>query len=360
MRWRLPLALAAAIGIGGCSTGRVEGPIDYKSASTVPPLEVPPDLTAPAPDSRFAVTATLSEYEALRSQGGTAASGVLPKYEKVRIERDGALRWLVVDEPVEKLWPLVKNFWQDQGLLVSLEAPAAGVMETEWAENRALIPESITGRLFSLAMPELDKYRTTFERTADGKGTEITISHRGMVGYYTDDARVDIGWAPRPSDPALERELLVRLMERLGTPVAKAKAAVASEAAAQERVRVKSGKEGVEQLELLEPFDRAWRRISLALDRAGFTVEDRDRQKGLFYVRYADTDAAAEKKEESLLSRLAFWRSSDEKTGKTQRYRIEVRQTGDNSEVKVLDEVGAPAPAGTSQRILAILHKQLK
>jgi len=360
MQWRLPLALAAALWIGGCSTQRVEGPVDYKSASTVPPLEVPPDLTAPARDSRFAVSATLSEYEALRSQGRVSASAVLPRIDKVRVERAGALRWLVVDEPAEKLWPQVKDFWQEQGLRVSLEVPEAGIMETEWTENRAVIPESITGRLFSLAMPELDKYRATFERTADGKGTEITITHRGMVGYYTDDAHVDVGWKPRASNPALEREFLVRLMERLGTPAERAKTAVAGAEAARERVQVQSGKDGIERLELLEPFDRAWRRVSLALDRAGFTVEDRDRQKGLFYVRYADTDAAAEKKEESLLSRLAFWRSSDDKRGKTQRYRIEVRQVRESSEVKVLDEAGAPAPGGTSQRMLAILHEQLK
>jgi outer membrane protein assembly factor BamC len=361
MRWRLPLALAAALGISGCSTDRVEGGrVDYRSASTVPPLEVPPDLTAPAQDSRFAVSATLSAYEAQRLQGRTGPSSVLPKIENARIERAGALRWLVVDEPAEKLWPLVKNFWQNQGLKVTLEVPEAGVMETEWTENRAVIPESITGRLFTLAMPELDKYRTTFERTADGKATEITISHRGLLAYYTDDAHVDMGWKPRPPDPALEAEFLVRLMERLGTPAEKAKAAVASTAAQQVRARKVSDAQGNERLEVLEPFDRAWRRVGLALDRVGFTVEDRDRQKGLYFVRYADPDAAREKKEESLLSRLAFWRSSDEEKRKAQRYRIEVRQSGDASDVRVLDQAGAPAPSATVQRILAILLEHLK
>ena len=34
-------------------------------------------------------------------------------------------------------------------------------------------------------------------------------------------------------------------------------------------------------------FSQAWRRTGLAIDRAGFTVEDRDRSRGLFFVRYA-------------------------------------------------------------------------
>ena len=48
------------------------------------------------------------------------------------------------------------------------------------------------------------------------------------------------------------------------------------------------GEEGNGVLTLDEPFDRAWRRVGLALDRVGFTVEDRDRAKGLYYVRYVD------------------------------------------------------------------------
>jgi outer membrane protein assembly factor BamC len=369
MRRRLPLALAAALWFGGCSTEVIEGKhVDYKSAATLPSLEVPPDLTSPARDRRFAIpeagtsSATLSAYEAERTQGPSGArTGVLPKPERARIERAGALRWLVVDEPAEKLWPAVRSFWRDNGLTVALEVPEAGIMETDWAENRALIPATITGRLFSQAMPELDKYRTRFERGADGKSTEITVSHRGLRSYYVDDARVELGWQPRDSDPALEAEFLARLLARLGVPPEKAGAAVAGAGAAQERVRVKTGAQGVESLEVLEPFDRAWRRVGLALDRLGFTVEDRDRQKGLYYVRYADPEAGLEKKEESLFSRLAFWRSSEEvKKGKAQRYRIEVRQSGEASQVKVLDQAGAPAASKTAQRILGILHEQIK
>lgn len=360
-QWQLPLALAAALWIGGCSTGRVEEPVDYKAAKALPPLEVPPDLTTPTQDSRFAVAATLSAYEAERSQGRAAGGAViLPKVEKARIERAGGMRWLVVDEPVEKLWPLVKTFWRDQGLVVALEVPEAGIMETEWAENHAVLPESITGRLFSQAMPEYDKYRTTFERTPDGKGTEITITHRGLQTFYMDESHTNVNWKPRAPDPALEGEFLARLLVRLGTSKELARAAVASAAEPKERATLKAGAQGAEMLELPEPFDRAWRRVGVALDRVGFTVEDRDRQKGLYFVRYVDPDVAKAKKEESLFTRLAFWRSSDEDKGKPQHYRIEVRQKENLSEVRVLDQAGAPAPAPTAQRILAILQEQLK
>ncbi len=368
MQRRLPLALAAALWLGGCGTEFVEGKrVDYRSAATVPGLEVPPDLTAPAREGRFAIpeqgksSATLSAYQAERVSGKPlAAGGVLPVAENVRIERQEGERRLVVDEPVEKVWPVVKSFWQENGLLIDRELPETGIMETDWAENRARIPPGFVSRLFSESMPELDKYRTRLERSADGKRTEITISHRGMVEVYTRRDPGETVWQPRPPDPELEAEFLARLMVRLGVREEKAQMAVAS-AAAEPRSNLKKAADGFESLVVPEPFDRAWRRVGLALDRVGFTVEDRDRQSGLYFVRYADPDAGLEKKEEeSFFSRLAFWRSSDSAKGKPQRYRIEVRQIQDDSQVRILDKDGAPDTGGTARRILAVLHEQLK
>lgn len=368
MRRRLPLALAAALWLGGCGTEFVDGKrVDYRAAATVPPLEVPPDLTTPAREGRFAIpegsrsSATLSAYQAERVSGKPlAAGGVLPAADNVRIERQGGERRLIVDEPVEKVWPVVKSFWQENGLLIERELPEAGILETDWAENRARIPPSFVGRLFSESMPELDKYRTRIERSADGKRAEITITHRGMTEVYTRREPGETVWQPRPPDPDLEAEFLARLMVRLGVREEKAQMAVAG-AAPEPRANIRKAADGFESLVVPEPFDRAWRRVGLALDRVGFTVEDRDRQEGLYFVRYADPDAGAEKKEEeSFFSRLAFWRSSDAEKGKPQRYRIEVRQLRDDSQVRVLDKDGTPDTGGTARRILALLHEQLK
>jgi outer membrane protein assembly factor BamC len=283
----------------------------------------------------------------------------------MRVERAGDQRWLVVDEPPDKLWPLVKTFWQENGLLIAREIPEAGVVETEWAENRAKIPDSwIRRTLGSLIEPlhssgERDKYRTRLER-APGGGTEIYISHRGLAEVYVSEDRTQTAWQPRPSDPGLEAEFLRRLMVRLGAPEGEARARVASAQPAAQRATLKKGLDGAELLEVLEPFDRAWRRVGLALDRVGFTVEDRDRQKGVYFVRYADPQAElAGKKDEGLLARLAFWRDGKPKV-KAEQYRVSVTAADDSSRVRVLDSSGTAEKSPTASRILALLHEQLK
>ena len=375
-RVRLAAIAAAALALGGCSTATdiLEGKkVDYKSAGSLPPLEVPPDLTTPTHDNRYIVpetgksSATLSGYQADRAQqprvGNTT---VLPAVEKMRVERAGTQRWLVVQEAPEKLWPLVKDFWQENGFLVQVELTAAGVMETDWAENRAKIPQdfirSTLGRIIDqvYSTPERDKFRTRLERSSEG-ATEIYVSHRGMIEVYTTEGKDKTVWQPRPPDPELEAEFLRRLMVRLGAQEEKAKQLVAT-APQPARAAIMKGTDGREMLQVQEPFDRAWRRVGLALDRVGFTVEDRDRQKGLYFVRYADPDAEMDRKNREkpgLLDKLAFWRSSDVKV-KAEQYRVQVKQAAQTSEILVLNKDGGSESSQTAHRILALLHEQLK
>lgn len=373
---RIALVAAAFAALAGCQTASdfLEGrKIDYKSAGTVPPLEIPPDLTTPARDTRFVVpegtrgSATLSEYQAGAARGPRpGTTSVLPDVQKMRIERAGTQRWLVIAEPPEKVWGLVKDFWQENGFLISLEVPEAGVMETDWAENRAKIPQdwirSTLGKLLDqvYSTPERDKFRTRFERAEDG-GTEIYISHRGMVEVFVDASRQQTMWQPRNPDPDLEAEFLRRLMVRLGTQDEQAKKQLAV-AQAPARAALSKGIGGFETLEVFEPFDRTWRRVGLALDRIGFTVEDRDRQKGQYFVRYADPEAEMAKKDANkpgLLSRLAFWRSDDAKV-KAEQYRVHIRQFAGKCVVQVLNKDGSADSSSSSRRIIALLYEQLK
>jgi outer membrane protein assembly factor BamC len=113
---------------------------------------------------------------------------------------------------------------------------------------------------------------------------------------------------------------------------------------------------------VFEPFDRAWRRVGLALDRVGFTVEDRDRQKGQYFVRYADTDAVDMQRkdgEKGLLSKLQFWKTDDPQS-KAEQYRVHIRQFAGKSVVQVLTKDGAQANTQTTRRIVFLLYEQLK
>jgi outer membrane protein assembly factor BamC len=375
------LLIAAVCALAGCSSvGEMLEPdkIDYKSAGKAnkgTKLEVPPDLTQLRNDSRYVVgenstgTATASNYNAQRTAGTTntvAPSKVAPEVSEtadVRVVRDGSQRWLIVKQTPEQLWPRIKEFWQESGFLLAIETPEAGVMETDWAENRAKIPQDFLrntiGKVFDslYSTGERDKFRTRLERTADGS-TEVYISHRGAQEVLTGQSKDRAVWTARPTDPELEAEFIGRLMARLGADVKVAKAAVNEAKPGPERARVAKDTLG-SHVVVDESFDRAWRRVGLALDRVGFTVEDRDRARGLYFVRYVDQKSDADKKsgEPGFFSRL--FSSKDEKK-QALRYRILVNSAGEATRVSVQDEKGESETGGTGDRILALLSEQLK
>jgi outer membrane protein assembly factor BamC len=375
----LVYALALA-GVAGCSSinSMLDGSkIDYKSEAKekAPTLEIPPDLTQLQRENRYAIpettngTATASGYsqqQSARTSPTTTAATVAPKNaQDMHIERDGNQRWLVVKQSPEALWPQLKDFWQDLGFLINIDSPQTGVMETDWAENRAKIPQdfirSTIGKVFDsmYSTGERDKFRTRVERRADGS-TEIYISHRGAEEVLVGQGKDSSVWTPRPVDPDLEAEFLSRLMARLGSEeVVQAKKVVAAAVAQPARSKVvKNGSGGY--VEVDESFDRAWRRVGLALDRVGFTVEDRDRTQGLYFVRYVDQDKDAQTKaaEKGFFSRL--FSGSGDKTISAQRYRVAVKSTGDVSQVAVLDNDGRPETSAAAGKILSLLNDQLK
>lgn len=368
-----------AMALAGCAGTMFESKkIDYKTsaAAKVPRLEVPPDLVAPSRDDRFSVPdiagkggATFSAYSAERSPQAKAAqqSEVLPDVEKTRIERSGTQRWLVVAESPDKVWDVVKEFWQETGFIVNLEYPEAGVMETDWAENRAKIPQdmlrSFLGKvldsLYSTA--ERDKFRTRLEPGSTPGTTDIFISHRGMYETFVTEGKDQTRWQPRPADPDLEAEMLRRLMVRFGTDEKRAAAAMAAaQGKPAEKAKLARGNDGVGSLEVDEAFDRAWRRVGLALDRVGFTVEDRDRSKGLYFVRYVDPEVDNQKKEDGMLSKLAFWKGKSGDADAQTQYRIFLRDDGAVSTVQVLSREGGVDRSETARKILALLYEQLK
>lgn len=375
--FRIVAVLACAALLSGCAGNILPEPkrIDYKSAAKLPALEVPPDLTQPARDGRYVVpeigargTATFSEYAGERRPGTVAAAGsaVLPNIEQVRIERAGTQRWLVAAGTPEQLWPQIKAFWQETGFGVAIELPEAGVMETDWAENRAKLPQdfirSALGRVFDslYSTAERDKFRTRLEPGAAAGTTEIYISHRGMYEIFVTEGKDQTRWQPRPADAELEAEMLRRLMVRLGVEEGRAKTLMAGERQP-DRAQLTRAAAGAGALTLQEPFDRAWRRVGLALDRVGFTVEDRDRSQGMYYVRYVDPEAGAAKKDEKgWLDRLAFWRGGDKAVDARMQYRIHVQGEGADSRVRVLTREGGVDDSETARRILGLLFEQLR
>ena len=365
--------LMFALSLVGCST--VENllagdKIDYHGTTTrTSGLEVPPDLTQLAKDARYqqpSGTISASTFQSAASAPSAAPTTptVAPQaIGDMHIERLGNERWLSSTLPPEKMYPLVRSFWKDSGFVLVQDRSDAGVLETDWAENRAKLPGDIIrntiGKVFEGAYStgELDKFRTRIERTPTG--SDVYITHRGMQEVYVGERKDSTIWQPRPADPQLEGEFLSRLMIKLGAKEEVAQAAVASTTSGEPaRARVLTGRPAA-TLQVDDGFDRAWRRVGLALDRSGFTVEDRDRAQGLYYVRYVDPRFAG-KEAPNFLSRLFSFGKKKDDESQLSRYRVSVKAEADKSTVSVLDAKGVPDNGEVGKRIIGLLVDDLK
>jgi len=378
MRVLATALLGASLLSAGCSSvnkllGNEES-IDYKSADKAPPsLQVPPDLTQLSREDRYQVpaeraTTTFSTYNAKQGEQRTepSASTVLPTPSAdISVQRDGNQRWLVVNRPAEELYPIVREFWQDLGFNIRQERPEAGVMETDWAENRAKLPQDFIRNTIGKVLDsvystgELDKFRARLDRAPNG-GTEIYITHQGMVETLTGADKTRTTWTARPSDPDLEAEFLRRLMVRLGSSIERAKASVdrPQEVAGRAAVKRVTGSGAAGSLQLTESFDRAWRSVGLAVDRGGFSVVDRDRSQGTYFVRYADPELGAPK-EKGFFGRIFSFGGDNDPKAQPQ-YRIKLTGSGDATQIVVQNAQGGPETSRAGARILDVLADQLK
>lgn len=345
----LSLAVAVSATVGCASyQDMVEGQkVAYRQAEKRESgLEVPPDLTSQSADEQFLIpgegnngAVSASSYGAGVSSNKSVAfrspktEPVLLASQDVRIKQAGKLRSLEIKMPADQLWPKLREFWKAVGLDLTTDDPKIGLMETDWAENRAAIPvdgvRKIIGRVFDgmYSSNQRDRYRTRVEPVEGG--VEVFITHRGMEENYTDKSQTNLQWMSRPNDPELEAEMLNRLMAKLTGDEKAASIQAGKAVAPQELVSVMKEANST-LLVLAEDFPQAWRRVGFGLDRAGFVVEDRDRSNGTYFVKYTPDSASQDNKKPGFFGNL-FGSSQDKSLKVDQRFQVLVVTKADQS-----------------------------
>lgn len=400
----------------GFSIPFVDNSSDYKKGgASSRPLEVPPDLTSVNSSDAYNVPGGATSYSAYSQQQEGQEAGVeqvLRSPEGVRMEKAGAQRWLVVDAPAEKVWTVVREFWLDQGFAVRVENADTGVMETEWVRSDDIKVQEDTrgyGERFDKWMDKLSgladrrKFRTRLERGEQEGTTEVYMTHRTIAGAPDDGkeriqtqlGEIETGYRADKTDKTvkvdqfeqdLDAELMRRLMIKLGVEENRAKE-IAKNPVREKRAEVVKEADQSVTLKLNDSYARGWRRVGLALDRVGFVVEDKNRDQGMFYVRYADVDIddapnkkkglmdtlafwrddeeeienkSKPKEEDTVLDKLKFWKGKDETKDPAKKYNIKVSETDSGTQVNVVDTDGKPNPSTTANRIISLLYDQLK
>jgi outer membrane protein assembly factor BamC len=390
--------------VAGCGTSSPTK-VDYKSDSKSKQvsLAVPPNMIDETADQRSLPPqggeTSLSTLKQVQAQAPSANSVVVaPAVNGMHIQRDGTESWLVIDNKApEQAWAQIRRFWQEQGFLLVVDQRDKGVMETDWNETHAQINEGLIRNTLSKAMgnsyvtSERNKYRTRLEAAPNG-GTYVFISQKGMREALTGTNNDSSTWVPKPNDPGLEQEYLKRLMAALAladsrskpadaqnadlsagaqtapnAATAGAKSAAAATAAqnvalsAQQPLPDGDAANGTDaqlsstELTLGEPYDRAWLRVGLALDRSNFTVDDRDLTRGLYFVRYVDP-------KDMTSAEQGFWsqvfHGKKEKVAK--QYMVNVRAvTPNQTRVAVVDDKGAIDQSPQAKQIMSLMSDQL-
>lgn len=391
--------------VAGCGTSSPTQ-IDYKSDSKSKQvsLAVPPNMIDETSDQRSlppqSGATSLSTLQQVQAKAPTSDLSVVPPVSGMHIQRDGTESWLVIDgKTPDQAWPQIRRFWQEQGFLLVIDQRDKGVMETDWNETHAQINDGLIRNTLSKAMgnsyvaSERNKYRTRLEAAPNG-GTYVFISQKGMQEALTGTNNDSSEWKPKPNDPGLETEYLKRLMASLAAADASAapvgtQSAALSPAGAQtapnaatagaNSAAAKTAAENValsvqsptpdqtdvsntsaqytaNELTLGEPYDRAWVRVGIALDRSNFTVDNRDRTHGLYSIRYVDP-------KDMTSAEQGFW--SQVFHGKTEKvakqYLLNVRAvTPDQTRIAVVDDKGNIETSRPAKEIMALVVDQLR
>ncbi len=375
MAYMKPVVVAIAlISMTACSGNKKDLPkLDYQTQTRkIVKLEVPPDLTNPDQGNLYQVPAGSGAVRASDLSRRTSAaqqaanSEVLKSVKGVRLERDGNQRWVEVQgkSPAE-IWPLLKAFWQENGFDIKSEEPGIGQMETEWAENRAKIPQDGLRRLLDkvglggiYSTSERDKFIIRIEQSKNGT-TDVFFAHKGMKEVYADKNKDTTTWQPAANDPNLEAAFLVRFMQYMGVDQQQAENALTQSVAkhsGNELARIDGN-----TLLVSGDYGRNWRRTALALDRIGLNVLGQNIERHAFLVQQAPNESeAVSTKKPGFFGRMFGKGKKVEKPAAYPEIIVFVEPINGGSRIRLLNKDGSAYNGSDASTLISRLHTELR
>jgi outer membrane protein assembly factor BamC len=331
-----PLAILFAAGLTGCGAFDTLDEVvpdntkEYRKAETMPPLDVPPDLSTSRINDNIVAdknsSATYSEFEEASTNPLASKYNITPDV-KPALSGDGAKRHLVVPGDRGVTWQRIKDFWSQKGYEVTREDSRIGLMDT------------------------------------NGGVDDYAFRIRMDRGEVNKQAKVYLAGRAETANPTKDEAMLRQLAEFLGVLHQQDQAALEAQVPSQLRqpaikTIIINEADGQQALLVDQEYADVWSRVGRVLDSKGFSVEDRDRSRGYYFVRYIDPFTQSQKEEEGILDKLKFW-EDDVDVAPEEFYYIKLASDADQTRVFVLDAEEVRTSSPTAKRLLGLIHEQL-
>lgn len=365
-------ALMVLIPLAGCSKlvpkldeVLPDNRVEYRKSKTLPDLEVPPDLTTDAIRDRMAIpeggdSATYSTYQERVAERKRQEELERSANEAVRVLDNEHV--IAVSGATTQIWPQLVELMQELGYELELNDEELGILETTWVENEEELHR--------------EKFKIFAEPGEQAGTTVLYVSNRAEELVQKDGEMV---WQAKARDAGREKLLVERVQEKLGigaeaadddsataaaapvasgaeddTDVAADDADLETEDGATEGglAEIVSAGGGKVYLSVHEDFSAAWRSTGVALERAGYDVDQSDKDRGIYYIRVPAREGEATKR--GVLSKLKFWGDDED-----HELQINLTGVGGKTEVVVLDKEGRWETGNVSKRILDRLNREL-
>ncbi|MCW8825969.1 MAG: outer membrane protein assembly factor BamC [Gammaproteobacteria bacterium] len=276
-------------------------------------LEIPPNLSTPMDSGLLAIP-----EPDISNSSQVVEKRILQRPEHVEIIRDGTSYWIKVVSDRDNLWDSLLQFWKETQIKLRVKNRAHGIIETSWFSGDDQRFASDTKNKFRLRIEEAE---------GDLQTLELYITHYGVVG--TDIGAEKLQWTNRERDRDIEVEFVHQLADYLDR--AQAKVSTADKRSSDYSI-------SDEKLVITEDFKRAWRKVGIALDKGNIIVNDRDRNKGIYFVTEVDflEDLGGER---GLLDRYVF--GDKVKQGKP--FEVHIKSRDEQSVISVIGETMTPA-----------------
>ncbi|GAB3093225.1 outer membrane protein assembly factor BamC [Aestuariicella hydrocarbonica] len=386
----LRVALLAAVGgVSGCSSlfgqegfFRDRGD-DYLNADMVPPMKLPAGVSEQGIQQLYVVPQISNKevdfsgtFEVPRPQALSDSAFT----DRVKIQKLGEKRWILVSASPAEVWPQVRSFLSRNNLEVVYTDATNGVIETGWLKFKG--DEEFK-----------DKYRLQIEQGVQPDSTEIHVLHMSVA--QDTPGRGQVNWPA--SSANLEREAW--MMDELAATIAsdggsgQAASLLAQTIGLSGKVNLEAG-QGEPYLHLMLDYARAWATVGHAVNQDGFTLWESDDVVGVYYVNF-DPAATEEGDDEpgffsglfggdeeprasspySLREVLAHLQLDDtaenrqifssvsstsaEKLKDVPGYLVVVRGSGDDIKVRIRDGYARNLPARDAKKLLNIIRNNL-